>query len=422
MNTDWTRKALSQSASHLQAHTLSWWQELRDVPWMQLGGVLMRRFSEARLGLSASSLTFTTVLALVPLFAVALALFAAFPLFGKFQDTVQRWLIESLIPESIARQVLGYLTQFARKANRLGVVGLVAVTLASLALMVTIERTLNQIWRVQRSRSLSQRVLLYWGAITLGPLFVGASLAITSYVVAASQDVADVLPGIVRWWLDSLEFLLLALCVSGLYFYVPNTRVRWRHALTAGLLAALGIELAKNGLTFYLASMPTYSAVYGTFAVLPILLIWIDVAWIMVLLGAVLAASLPELARHSWRQPAGPGWDFRLAIEVLSHLQEARADERGLEVRDLAHRMRVSSALLLPALEALQSLDWVGLLRDEGGADQSRLVILVDPAQTPLGPLVQALMLSAEAQPDRLWEALALAQRRLQDVLLPVRS
>ena len=421
MNTDWTRKALSQSASHLQAHTLSWWQELRDVPWMQLGGVLMRRFSEARLGLSASSLTFTTVLALVPLFAVALALFAAFPLFGKFQDTVQRWLIESLIPESIARQVLGYLTQFARKANRLGVVGLVAVTLASLALMVTIERTLNQIWRVQRSRSLSQRVLLYWGAITLGPLFVGASLAITSYVVAASQDVADVLPGIVRWWLDSLEFLLLALCVSGLYFYVPNTRVRWRHALTAGLLAALGIELAKNGLTFYLASMPTYSAVYGTFAVLPILLIWIDVAWIMVLLGAVLAASLPELARHSWRQPAGPGWDFRLAIEVLSHLQEARADERGLEVRDLAHRMRVSSALLLPALEALQSLDWVGLLRDEGGADQSRLVILVDPAQTPLGPLVQALMLSAEAQPDRLWEALALAQRRLQDVLLPVR-
>ena len=97
---------------------LGWWQELAAVPWRQMAGILYGRFRDARLGVSASSLTFTTVLALVPLFTVGLAVFSAFPVFGKFQDTIQRWLIESLVPESIARQVLSYLTQFSRKASR----------------------------------------------------------------------------------------------------------------------------------------------------------------------------------------------------------------------------------------------------------------------------------------------------------------
>lgn len=150
-------------------------------------GVLYRRFREARLGVSASSLTFTTVLALVPLFTVGLAVFSAFPVFGKFQDTIQRWLVDSLVPESISRQVLGYLTQFSRKASRLGSVGLVAVLFSAVALMVTIERTLGQIWRVEHQRPLAQRLILYWSAITLGPLLLGASIAITSYVTTASR-------------------------------------------------------------------------------------------------------------------------------------------------------------------------------------------------------------------------------------------
>ncbi len=163
----------------------AWWQELAEFPWRQMAGVLYRRFREARLGVSASSLTFTTVLALVPLFTVGLAVFSAFPVFGKFQDTLQLWLLDSLVPESIARQVLGYLTQFSRKASRLGSVGLVAVLLSAVALMVTIERTLGQIWRVEQQRPLPQRLILYWSAITLGPMLLGASVAITSYLVSA---------------------------------------------------------------------------------------------------------------------------------------------------------------------------------------------------------------------------------------------
>jgi membrane protein len=383
-----------------------------------MAGVLAERFRDARLGVSASSLTFTTVLALVPLFAVGLAVFAAFPVFGKFQDTIQRWLIESLVPESIARQVLNYLTQFSRKASRLGSVGLVAVLMTAVALMVTIERTLGQIWRLQRQRPLPQRVLLYWAAITLGPLLLGGSLAITSYVVTASRDVVTVLPGSTRWLLDSFEFLLLTACVSGLYFYVPYTRVRWRHAITAGFFVAGGLELAKKLLAVYLLEVPTYSVIYGAFAVLPILLIWIYVTWLIVLLGAVLASSLPELGRQALRQPEGAGWGFKLALEVVSELNLAKASaQRGFSTTDLAERLRVAPDEIRQVLEVLQGLDWVGRLTEQNDQGHARQVLLIDPAQASVGPLADRLLMSRDSAADPVWVQTRLDQIAVAQLL-----
>ena len=397
---------------------LGWWQELVAVPWRQMAIILWGRFRDARLGVSASSLTFTTVLALVPLFTVGLAVFAAFPMFGKFQDTIQRWLIDSLVPDSISRQVLGYLTQFSRKANRLGTMGLAALLVSAIALMVTIERTLSQIWRLDRSRPLPQRVLLYWSAITLGPLRLGASLAITSYVVTASRDVVDALPAALRWLLDSFEFVLLVLSVSGLYFYVPYTRVRWRHALTAGLLVALGIELAKKLLAVYLTQIPTYSAIYGAFAALPILLVWIYVAWVIVLLGAVVAATLPELGRQTWRKAEGLGWTFKVALELLAALQAVRGqEERGLSLTRLSLQLQVEPGVLSELLAHLQALDWVGALRDEGGTADARHVLLIEPKDTLLAPLVERLLLSHGPEVEPLWLAVRLDQARMSEAL-----
>ncbi len=397
---------------------LGWWQELVAVPWRQMAIILWGRFRDARLGVSASSLTFTTVLALVPLFTVGLAVFAAFPMFGKFQDTIQRWLIDSLVPDSISRQVLGYLTQFSRKANRLGTMGLAALLVSAIALMVTIERTLSQIWRLDRSRPLPQRVLLYWSAITLGPLLLGASLAITSYVVTASRDVVDALHAALRWLLDSFEFVLLVLSVSGLYFYVPYTRVRWRHALTAGLLVALGIELAKKLLAVYLTQIPTYSAIYGAFAALPILLVWIYVAWVIVLLGAVVAATLPELGRQTWRKAEGLGWTFKVALELLAALQAVRGqEERGLSLTRLSLQLQVEPGVLSELLAHLQALDWVGALRDEGGTADARHVLLIEPKDTLLAPLVERLLLSHGPEVEPLWLAVRLDQARVSEAL-----
>jgi membrane protein len=406
------------SKTGLREHTRLWWQELSVFPWRQMGGILAERFRDARLGLSASSLTFTTVLALVPLFALGLAVFSAFPVFGKFQDMLQRWLVESLVPESIARQVLSYLTQFSRKASRLGAAGLAAVLLSAFFLMVTIERTLGQIWRVQRQRPLPQRVLLYWSAITLGPLLLGGSLAITSYVVTASRDVVNVLPGSVRWVLDSFEFLLLTACVSGLYFYVPFTRVRWRHAITAGFLVAASLELAKKGMAFYLLEVPTYSLVYGAFAALPILLVWIYVTWMLVLLGAVLASSLPELGREHWRKPEGAGWSFRLALEVLAELNAAKlTQQRGWSAGALAARLRVELGELQQVLAVMHALDWVGRLTEQNDQAQARQVLLIDPAQALVAPLANRLLVQRASAADPLWVQTGLDQVRLASLL-----
>ena len=393
--------------------------EFLHFPWRQMLRTLWHRFREVRLGMTASSLTFTTVLALVPLFTLGLAIFTAFPIFAQVQEQLQRWLIESLVPESISRQVLGSLTQFSRKASRLGLVGLIAVVATSLALLVTIDRTLGQIWRVSRQRPWGQRVLIYWAGITLGPLLLGGSLAISSYLFTGYlSGLGDWLPVSVRNLLDLVEFCLLVACVTGLYYYLPNTRVDWRHALTGGVVVAVGLELAKKVLALYLAQMPTYSAIYGAFSAVPILLVWIYVAWVVVLLGAVVTASLPEIGRQSKRQADGPGWSFRLSLEVLRSLSLARSSSpQGLRMSQLADELHIEQRHAQLVLETLQELKWVGRLEQSNTKLDSAWVLLVDMANTNLEPLVQKLCLYPSHATDLLWQKTQLTSLKLADVI-----
>ena len=399
-------------------------KDLSRFPWRTTAHTLRERFREDQLGLTASSLTFTTSLALVPFFTVALAIFTAFPMFGKVQVVLQKWLVQSLIPESIARQVLGYLTQFASQASKLGSVGLAIVLFTALALILTIDRTLNAIWRVRRPRPLGQRVLIYWAGITLGPLLLGASLALTSYVVSSSQGVVGDLPGGVRLLFDLLQVTLLEGGMAALYHYVPYTRVKWAHAWSGGVFVAISIELAKRLLTFYLSAVPTYSVVYGAFATLPILLIWIYLAWVIVLLGAVIAAYMPSLLEGVSRRSTPHGWSFLLAIEVLQHLHAVQArGDKGLSVAQLAHTMQVDTLQLEPVLAALGGLDWVGRLDEADPLDttaqprEPRLLLLVNPDTTLLLPLVDQLLLTPAPALENLWKNSGRRSMYLREVL-----
>jgi len=396
--------------------------ELSHFPWKTTAQTLHERFREDRLGLTASSLTFTTVLALVPFVTVALAVFTAFPIFGELQGGLQRWLVDSLVPDSISRPVLGYLTQFAAQASRLGVAGLSILLVTALALILTIDRTLNNIWRVRRLRPLGQRVLIYWAAMTLGPLVLGASLALTSYAMSASGGLVRAVPNGVRLLFDSIEFFILAASMAALYHYVPNTPVKWRHAWTGGLFVATCMELAKKVLAIYLGKVPTYSVVYGTFATLPILLVWIYVAWVIVLLGAVVTAYLPSLLAGVARRGTVPGWAFQLAVEALQELYCARRHiGKGLRVGQLAQLLRVDVLQLAPVLDALTTLDWVGRTSDPahsaGDEPEPRYVLLVDPATTLLEPLLQRLLLDRSGSLEPLWSNAGLAQLHLSDLL-----
>ena len=367
---------------------------LRDWPWQDTLRTLQQRFREDRLGLTAGSLTFTTLISLVPLVTVTLALFTAFPIFGRFQSSLQEYFLQTLVPDSIAQPVMRALTQFAGQASKLGIAGLIVLGLTALALMFTIDRTLNAIWRVPKPRPLAQRVLVYWAGLTLGPLLLGASLSLTSYALTASRGLVDALPGGLALLLGLLQFALLAGGMAALFRFVPNTHVRWSHALAGGLFVGLGFEVAKRALGWYLGLVPTYSVMYGAFATVPILLLWVYLSWVIVLLGAVVAAYAPSLAMHVRRRPDRPGERFALALEALQALDDARGrNERGLSADKLAGLLRVDPLQVEPVLQDLVALGWCGRLDEEGA---QRHVLLIDPPRTLALPLVNRLLLQEQ--------------------------
>ena len=390
----------------LRALIQDFMREALTFPWKNTAWTLRERFNEDHLGLTASSLTFTTIISIVPLFTVALAVFSVFPMFSQMQSILQLWLVDSLIPDNISRQVLSYLGQFAANASKIGWVGALVFLVTAVTLILTIDVKLNDIWRVRKMRSLTRRILVYWGLLTLGPLLLGMSLSLSSYAISSSKGLVTVMPGSVNVLLNLLEFGLMSAGMAAMYRFVPNTPVRWSHALWGGVFVAVGIELAKRVLTWYLSLVPTYSAVYGAFATAPILLIWIYVAWVIVLLGAVVAAYLPSLLGGIARRGGTPGWNFQLALELLQKLASSHdsshelGDKAGKSLEVLSRELRVNDLQLEEALQTLLSLDWIGRLDEE----EARHVLLVDLAITPLAPLAERLLLPVRISTQNMWE------------------
>src|SRR5215213_2649604 len=157
----------------------------RGLSWPQVRDLFRfvgRRLDEERLPQVAGSLTFTTVLALVPVLTIALAIFTTFPLFKTFRTALEAYFIQSLMPKGIANTILGYLNQFASQARRLSAVGAVVLIATAIAMLAMVDRTFNRIWSVRTARPFTQRILVYWATVTLGPLLIGISITVTSYL------------------------------------------------------------------------------------------------------------------------------------------------------------------------------------------------------------------------------------------------
>jgi membrane protein len=262
-------------------------------------GLVVRRAREERLPQVAGSLTFTTVLSVVPLLAVSFALFMRVPAFRKAGKMLQAQLLQGVLPESIARTVLRYLQQFAANTGGLTLVGFFFVAVSALALLLTVENVLNRIWQVKKDRPLHRRVGLFLLILVAGPPVVGASLWATSWALAASAGLLHRLP---TWGHYVLELGPVLLGMAGLaciYYFVPNTQVRRRDALVGGLLASIGFELGKRGFAAWLLKVPTYKTVYGAFATVPVFLLWVYVSWLITLGAALVAASLSPGAQRA---------------------------------------------------------------------------------------------------------------------------
>jgi membrane protein len=257
---------------------------------------LLRRARQERLPQAAGSLTFTTLLSVVPLLAVSLALFARFPMFGRFEAALDDLLLKSLLPPEIARTVLAHLRRFATNAGGLPWIGSLLLLATAVAMLLTVENTLNQIWNVKRQRPLTKRVGLYVLVLVLGPPALGASLWATTAVVGASMGWIGPLPPSAGFVLTLGPVLLGWVGLACVYYFVPNTRVRRRDAIVGGLVASVALELGKRGFAAWLLKLPTYQAVYGAFAVFPVFLLWVYFSWLVTLAAALVAANLRRSA------------------------------------------------------------------------------------------------------------------------------
>jgi membrane protein len=259
----------------------------------------IERARKERLPQVAGSLTFTTALSIVPLLAASFVLFTRFPIFRRFKDALQELLLSRLLPSDIARTVLRYLDRFASNASGLTWVGSLFLLGTAIAMLLTVENALNQMWEVRKNRPFFRRIGLYMLVLVVGSPVLGLSLWATSYLLGSSMGLIGTLPRSLAFVLDLGPFMLVAIGLTSLFYLVPNTPVRLRDALVGGLFASLAFELGKRGFTAYLARVPTYKALYGAFAALPVFLLWVYFSWLVTLIAAMLTANLARSARRA---------------------------------------------------------------------------------------------------------------------------
>lgn len=264
----------------------------------RLAQLMVQRYTEDRCNQVAASLSFTTLLSLVPLLTVALAILSRLPQFAVAEGMLTDFLMHNLLPEKAGRVIGSYALQFSEKTHRLTVLGGIGVFVTALMTMLTIDHVFNAIWRVGRRRSLQRRLGLYAAALVFGPLLAGLAMAAITYFVSASLGLINE-PS----WLRKILFKVLPIffqigMLTLIYGFVPNCRVRPRHALAGALFAGGLLLLLQQVFAGFVSAMPSYRLIYGAFAALPIFLLWLYLSWMMVLLGALLTAVLPELARH----------------------------------------------------------------------------------------------------------------------------
>jgi len=321
--------------------------------------LLVERFVDTRCPLVAGSLTFTSLLAVVPLLAVALSVFSHFPGFAQFGDSLSTFLLDNLLPETAGRIIATYALEFTQKAGDLTVIGSAILIITALSLMLTIDGALNTIWGVRTPRPLLTRLTIYWVVLTVGPLFLGGSLAATSYVVSTSLGLVNDPPWLRLIVARMLPVVLLGTLFSFLYFSIPNRRINPWHALVGGIAAAIGFIAMQRALGFYFAYFPTYTLIYGTFATLPIFLLWLYMSWIIILLGAILAASIPTYLSRIRALPEFPGARAYGALLMLRELAKAQAAGESRQAEALYRIARQTPARGEPILEDMHETGWL---------------------------------------------------------------
>lgn len=361
---------------------------IRDAPaFLQY---VVKRFVDDQGLQTAASLTYTSLLGLVPLLAVFLAILGAFPAFSALRADVQEMILAPFAPGA-GDEVQQHLTTFLENTKRLGVVGALGIAVTAILMLNTIENTLNGVWRVTERRSIKQRLVIFWSLLTLPPLLIAASLSLSSYFYAIADQVnvfglVDVLKRLAPFAMQALAFTIL-------FITTPNRRVRFRDAAAGGVVAALLFEGLKNVFGFYVSSAGSQTAIYGALASIPFFLVWIYATWTMILIGAEVAASIPEwrgaIAAENRRRLTS-GERLTAAVGILTLLWRKSEAGEPVDRDDIDTALPADSADLGAVLERLIALEYVAV------AESGRLVLARDLEETSVYGLQRSLGLALE--------------------------
>ena len=330
---------------------LGWWQDLCRTRFVGFMVFLWKRFDEVRVPQVSASLTFTTLLALVPVLTVTLVVVSAFPMFDTLSDSFVRFINQTIVPQG-AGVLFDYINQFKGKASNLTAIGIVMLVVTSLLLIRTIDQTFNRIWRVQSERPLWTQFLVYWALLTFGPLAIGLSLTAWTLMLQQSRvdEMFPFLTGVLRTG-SSILFSTVILWL--LYRLVPNRYVPARQALVGAAVTAVLLEAARALFAWYIGTFNSYTLIYGAFAAIPVFLLWLNLLWMLVLTGAVFTASLSYWQGEAFRRHLGTQGRFDDVLKILLLLDDAQLQGRALLVQDFRSHINMGYDELGDLLEKL---------------------------------------------------------------------
>jgi len=385
---------------------------------LSFGHFCWRRFLDDKCFETAGALSYTTLVSLVPLTVAMFAMFSAFPMFADARNTLINFVFANFVPatgEKVQETMLG----FAANASKLTGISILVMLFSALSMMVSIEDRLNRVWRVHQARSWGARLLLYWASLTLGPILVAGGIAATSYVTAIPLlHAAAGQFGNGERLLNALPFAVTLVTLWLTYMVVPNCKVSRRDAAIGALIGAVLFEIVRWGFTLFVHSAQTYQQIYGVLASIPIFLLWIYLAWVIVILAASIAASVSAFEYRPPTATLPEGAEFLGLLVVLRHFVDAQRTGDSVDPAGvLASEPYLRSASVVDYFDDLREADLIQR-GDSGGWLLSRSLDSTELLRVyrhtryrlPLHPVEEAAALGIELPSTLLALLAALAE------------
>ncbi|MGX2956472.1 virulence factor BrkB family protein [Ursidibacter arcticus] len=252
------------------------------------------RSEQNRIAIYSGYLTYSTLLSLVPLIMVAFSIFTLLPIFDQATTQLKELAYDNFAPNA-SHMVQEYLDLFVENSKKMGIISILGLVVVAVMLISSIDNALNEIWHNTKKRSVVLSFVIYLAVLIFGPMFAGASIAISSYIFSLEMFETDGIFSFSHHLLKLMPFFLIWLLFSFVYLIVPNTSVKFKHAAIGALMAALFFTLGKQLFVWYITTFPSYQAIYGVLATIPIMIVWIHLSWKVVLSGGQIASVLKDM-------------------------------------------------------------------------------------------------------------------------------